>query len=409
MSRASTPTLLSLDRFAKILQLNPVHFSGGVGSLIWPINGACADVWPQYSWQTSHELVGREEVAQTIATVEQDIKDAMGASAAATWEVEEQHAWAYRSGVQTDYGHVIASGRRAVTEIDLAAAVVRSDPDGDGWFERATVTVTTALTDPREIKVYFAGHDGDPEWEIRPLRGVTIASGTATILIDSWLLFDPDLWEEFPNTSTPFSGIDVTVDANFVSTVDVYREFNDNSEAGVNFFAGGDGYACCGGSGCDVCNGTTSEGCFSIVESRLGFVKPFPATYSDGSWAYDYSANCGRSNRIALSYYAGMRDKGYLSSKSLDPLPLNLAEAIAWMSAARLPAAICNCNNVKDVIESLQKDASTFRDGAAQAALYSKFQKQDIFNNPFGTRWGEVRAWQRVVRIVGQIGGGGAL
>lgn len=418
MSRASTPTLLSLDRWAKILSINPVHFSGGVGSMIWPLNGACHDVWPQWSWQTSHELVGREDVAAVISTVEDDFKRAIGYSAMATWEIDEFHNWpsafSYyhhnkRPLVQTEFGYVIAGGMRAVELISANAAVVRTDPDGDGWSERATITVATTATDKREVKLYFAGHGGDVEWEIRPLRDVVLGGGNAVITLDAWLLFDPDLWEIYPNTSTPFDGIDVTVGANFVSQVDVYREYNDTSLTGSTFYPSGQGYNCCGGVGCAVCNGTTYGGCLSVENHRLGLVAPMPGTYADGAWTLDQTSCRGPASQVALSYYAGLRDKRYLSNKSLDPLSQEMAEAITWMSAARLPDAICSCNNVKDTIKFLQRDASTIRDGAEGAPIFARFEKQDVFNNPFGTRVGEVKAWQRITRLIGEIGQGGAL
>lgn len=415
MARASTPTHLSLDRWAKLLSINPVHFGGGVGSAIWPDNGACADIWPQHSWQTDEELVGREEVAMTIATAEQDIKNALGYGPCAGWEIDEQQAWAYtprnyRSFVgQTDYGMVIASGRRAVSEIDLAAAVVRTDPDNDSWDELATIIVSTTVTDTREIKVYFAEHAGDPEWEIRPLRKITVASGVATITLDAWLLLDPDVWERYPNTATPFGGMDVTDDANFVTTVDVYREYNDVSSPGATFYYGGDGWACCGGVGCDTCLGSSYTGCFSIQDNRLGFIRPFAATYTDGAWAYDTTAYCNPAKRVSLNYYAGLRDKAYLAGRSLDPLSHYMAETIMWLSVARLPAAVCNCNNIRDRVKDLQNDASKMRDAAEHSPLYARFQNMDIFKNPFGTRVGEVKAWQRIIRLQGELGGGGVL
>lgn len=413
MSRASTPTLLSLDRWAKILHINPVHFSGGVGSSIWPASGACKDIWPQYSWQTDDELVGREEVAMEIAIAESDIKNAMRHSPAATWEIDEPHNWTpgYRSRMQTaqtEYGMIIAPGRRAVSLISAGAAVVYSDPDGDGWDERATVTVATDVTDKRQIKLYTTGHSGDQEWEIRPLRSVVIASGTATITLDAWLLFDPDIWEEYPTVAQPFDGLDVTVEANYVTTVDVYREYNDTSVAGVTFYTGGDGYSCCGGVGCDVCAGTSYGGCFSVRDARVGIVNPFPATYSDGAWVYD-TTTCQPAHRIGLSYYAGLQDKAYLSGNSLDPLSHYMAETIMMLSVARLPKAVCSCNNIRDRVAELQKDSSIMRDGGQGSSLFARFEGQDIFDNPFGTRAGEVMAWKRIVRLHGEIGSGGLL
>lgn len=415
MSRASTATLLSLDRWAKLLHINPIHFSGAVGSSIWPANGACEDIWPQYSWQTDHELVGREEVAMQIAIAEQDIKLAMRHSPAATWEVDESHMWnglarTRMQSAQTEYGMVIAPGKRAVSLIESAAAVVYSDPDGDGWAERATIIVSTDVTDKRQVKLYYTGHDGEPEWEIRPLRSVTLASGVATIVVDAWELFDPDLWEEYPNVATPFVGIDVTVGANYVTEVDVYREYNDVSQASVAFYPATNGYLCCGGVGCDICNGASAYGgCFSIRDKRLGIIYPFPATYADGSWSYYSAANCQPADRVALSYYAGLQDKDYLNSKSLDPLSHYMAETIMMLSVARLPDAVCNCNNIRDRVEYLQKDLSTLRDGGQGSTLYARFQTQDIFNNPFGTRVGEVAAWKRIYKLHGEIGDGGLL
>ena len=91
MSRASTPTLLSLDRFARILGMNPVHFSGAAGPMYWPEIGNCDDIWPQYSWQHDYEFVSREELATVIAEAEYDIKEELGFSPAPTWESEEVH------------------------------------------------------------------------------------------------------------------------------------------------------------------------------------------------------------------------------------------------------------------------------------------------------------------------------
>lgn len=412
MARASVRTLLSLERFARILGINPVHWGGAVGSSIWPANGACQDIWPQYSWQTTDELIGREDVALTIATVEQDIKHALGYSLAPEWEVDENHAWVSphypnrRTTVQTSFGMVISPGRRTVSLIDADAAVVYSDPDGDGWNERATITVATDLTDEREIKVYTAGKAGDPEWEIRTPRSITISGGNAVIVLDAWLMIDPDLWEEYP-TSSEWQGIDVTDSNNFVTTVDVYREYNDSTLASAEFLTSSGSCSLCGGMYCSSC-GETQDGCFGIRDSRLGFVSPAPGTYNGTAWQYSTVTICGPIHGVQLSYYAGLRDKQYLAGRSLDPLSHHFAEAIAWMTAARLPAAICNCNNIRDRVRELQRDASAIRE-RDNGVIYARFERNDIFGNPFGTRMGEVKAWQRLVRLVGELGGAAVL
>lgn len=414
MTRASVPTLLSLDRWARILTINPVHFSGASGSLIWPSNGACAEVWPQYSWQTAHELVGRDDINQVIATVEQDFKDIIGYSVGPTWEVDESQRWrsngtGYLTQVKTEYGMVIAPGRRAVTLIEADAPVVRSNPDGDTWDELATVTVSTDLTDIREIKVYYAGHDGDEEWEIRPRKSVTIAGGVATITLDAWQLIDPDLWERYP-TNEGFLALDITNAANFVTEVDVYREYNDTSQSAADFYTmGSTGGLCgCGGVGCQACEVASGSGCFRIHDTRLGFITPFPATYGESGWRLD-RLNYNYALRVSLSYYAGEMDKRYITRKSLDPLSQEMAEAIVWCSVARLPNDFCSCNNIRERIKTYQMSAVRMREGAQNAELYTRYDKLDVYSCPLGERVGEVMAWQRLSRVKGALGDGGAL
>lgn len=138
-------------------------------------------------------------------------------------------------------------------------------------------------------------------------------------------------------------------------------------------------------------------------------IMPFPASYSDGAWTLDRFVNCGRPGRVALSYYAGEVDKRYLTRKSLDPLSHSMAEAIVWMSVARLPKDFCSCNNVRARVSRLQTDAARFREGAANAELYTHFDKEDVFSSSFGTKVGEVMAWKRIVRLRGRIGSGAVL
>src|SRR5688572_10128086 len=91
MARASTPTLLSLDRWARIMGLNPVHFNGASGDSVWPLTGGvCKDVWPQHSWQ-SPDIISREELARNIHLAERAITRALGYSPAPTWFAEEEH------------------------------------------------------------------------------------------------------------------------------------------------------------------------------------------------------------------------------------------------------------------------------------------------------------------------------
>lgn len=412
MARASTPTLLSLDKFARIMGISPVHFGGAVGSTIWPTVGSCSKVWPQHTWQNENDVLSREEVGQAIADAERDIKRVMGFAAAPTWESEEVHAispvahgWngTYHP-VRTLWGKVIAPGIRAVSVIEEEALVVFSDPDGDGYDELATVTATTTLTNAREAKLFFAGTDAAPEWEIRPVRSKSISGGVLTVTADAWLFFDPDLWERYP----PKGGvpnINAEDSASYVAAVDVYREYNDTTEASSTFFWHGSASAgwcsTCNGSGCAVCGLTTQTGCFAVVDANQGIVRPFPATYSadDAAWAWTTPTNSAWPDQVKLSYYAGMYGQRYLKGQDTDALDHYLAQAITWLAVARLDRPLCDCGNANTVAKELQRDLTAVTKGNDR---FMRFENMDIYTNPFGTRAGEVKAYQRVSHLIGE-------
>lgn len=430
MARAETRTLLSVDRWAKILGINPVHFNGASGTTYWPDKGACDDIWYQFPWQHEEDFASREDLAMAIYDAEQDIKSVLGFSPAPVWEDEELHSmdinvphynnmditsYTYHIGINTLWGYVISPGQRGTTAIETGAAVVYSDPDGDGWNELATITVATSVTNKQQIKVYTAGKSAAQEWEIRPLKNVVISGGTATITIDAWLLLDPDLWDAVPTTTNP-SAINIEDSGNFVTTVDVYREYTDVTQESATFYwephpwtAHPIGWICpnCSGTGCAICELTAQNGCFSIRDGVLGFVTPYPGTYdaTNAQWNATTFSKCQWPDQVKLWYQAGFIDQRYLKGLSLDPLSDPLAQAITWLSVARMDRDICACDGVNKVIHELQRDMTR----ASRDAFYVRFEKMSMFHNPFGTRVGEVRAWDKVQNLIvqKQADGGG--
>lgn len=417
MAIASTPTLLSLDRWARIVGLNPLHFAGATAGNWFALSGHCDDVWRQHAWQSPEELVSREEVGFQIAKAEADIKAILGYSPAPEWEVRESHTWPgglhrYPKQVALHYGKLLAPGVRAATPVVEGAEVIYSDADNDGWDELATVAVTTELTDPREIKLFFADQAGEPQWEIRPLRKVSIAGGVATITADAWLFIDPELWERYPNQNASLDPIDLSTTENYVGAVDVYRIYNDHTSAGASFLVSNaaalQGTWCpyCTVGTCPTCGATTQAGTFAAVSAQAPLVVPYPASYSDGAWRSEPWANCGVPTMVGFHYYAGAVDKRYELNKSLDPLSDFWADTIAWMAAARLPRGVCGCDNIRQRLENIQRDLTRSEENAA----YARTDRMDIFSSAFGTRVGEVRAWQAVTRLTSdQVVAGGAL
>jgi len=411
MARATNNNLLSLDHFARIMGINPVHFQGAYADTKWTRGGTCGELWLQHDWQSKSDSMSREEIADIILMCEEEINHYLGYNVAPQWTVQEVHEFPRHFDRRTLRLHgdvrgevpniilnrrkVIASGRRAVTAVELASSVVYSDEDGDGWSETATITAATALTDENEIKLFFAGHSGDPSFEIRPLKSVAIAGGTVTILVNSWQLIDPDLWEVFPDDSTDMS-ITIEGTGNFVSTVDIYRVYTDFTAASCTFLWRSE-CTVCGGTGCAACELVEQDGCLAIVDAQAGIVKPSPATYDedDAQWYGASWASGTRPEMIKSWYYSGEISQKYLAGWSREALSDTWAQAIAYMAVSRMPKRLCSCPVVQEKAKQMQEDLLlNRRDTGARFFPASSALQQ----NPFGFHYGELFAWNVVQR-----------
>lgn len=415
-------THLSLAQWAKIIGVNPVHFQGAVGGSYWPDNGSCDSIWPRHSWQVTEEWVSREDVNQAILQAETEIQALLKFPVSPQWVVEEVNQFPrtvpirsvasrgkdlrwFDKAIDTKWGKLISAGQRATTAIETGATVTYSDADGDGWSELATITAATTLTDTDQIKIYFAGTSADPRWEIRPVKSKSIAGGVVTITVDSWLLIDPDTQGAYPTTSG-FSAIDISTTTNFVTTVDVYREYNDSTATSATFYWEpqsatvllGNSCSTCGGSGCEACGYTTQDGCMIVRDSMNGLVAASPATESDGTWTRDSWTVCRDPQMVKIWYHAGEISEEFLKGYSYEPLDHRWAQAISWLATARLEKPICSCTNVQNVVSELRRDLTK----SSRDFFYTRFESMDIFKSGFGTRVGEVRAWQLINSVLGE-------
>lgn len=416
--------------WARIMGVSPVHFNGGDGNSIdvFPLRANCNDFWPQYAWQNNDRL-SREELARAIHSAEQDIARAIGYYPAPKWIAQElskvtQHyrrdLWqsgarnvrGARKSVKLKFGRFIQGGRRNVSQIPNPV-LVYSHPVDDGFDELVTITAPTALTDVCEIKVYFAGHGGDPEWEIRPVKSKSISLGVVTITLDSWLLFDPDLWEAFPGgVDSSFSAIDISDPGNFVTEVDLYREFNDFSQASAVFMWEPDALALdgfcstCTGEGCAACSLTTQDGCIhQRGDPDAGIVVPAPGTYDSDSatWAQAAYAVCRDPDSVKLYYFAGLLADRWLAGDTCEALSIFWAQIIAEVATARLTKPPCSCNHIRERYDELREDLA--RIGRESSTILD----QNLLANPFGTRRGEVESWRKISGLVQRRMRGGVL
>lgn len=407
MAKATIPTLVSLDDFARVLGINPVHFAGAKTSSnsAWPNTKSCDQVWPQYDWQ-AEDVVSREEVAYQIGEAERSIANVLGYDIAPRWYSSDEQQWpndhriGRRSGhvsqrrhlheFQTRRGYIINPGRRAASEIEIGATIVYSDEDGDSWKETATITVA-AIGDESadEVQIFFAGNSADAAFQIRPVRSVTISGGNIVIVADSWLFIDPDLWEAYPGSFREIDISDPDV-ADCVATVDVYRIYNDTSQVSAELVWPPDP-GCTG----ENCVEITQTGCMLVREPRKGSVSVRAATYADGSWLYDTQLNSYYDpDRVRFWYYGGYRSDDWLSGRKVPSIHLQFLKAVVFMAAARLDKPVCSCSQIAHTVDNLQQDLSQFTRDRRQFIP----PQSHVHSNPFGTRVGEVKAWQIVER-----------
>jgi len=256
--------------------------------------------------------------------------------------------------------------------------------------------MATTLTDVREIKLYYTGHSGELEWEVRPVRSKRISGGNVIIILDAWELIQPDLYEVFP-TSDGFDAIDVSDITNYETSVDVYREYNDTSLASSQFIWENDLIgicATCGGTGCEDCTPVTQDGCLTIRKYEAGIVTPFPADYTDGSWTATTWTECREPENVKLWYYSGLVANDYTQNRSYDPLSLEFAKAIAWLATARLDRPLCGCGNIEMISKELQTDVAL-----REPRGVAYYVTPDGMTSPFGTKIGEIRAWRIVSKL----------
>jgi hypothetical protein len=421
MARASTATLLSLDRYAQIVGINPAHFNGGATDTIMGLSpNACQDTWWQYSWQ-AYDRVSREDLAQSIGDAERDIAEVLGWWPAPVWTTEEVVRYprhhrpdvisygladvrGYSKSVHTEWGNVIGGGRRGI-DCEKGQAVVYT-PALPAYQDTATITVAgLTWTDVREIKVYFAGHSGEREWEIRPAKTKTLTGGTFTAVFWSWQLIDPDIWDALTNVSDSISAIDLTDPANYVATVDVCREYNDVTEVASEFYwepqsASVLPCAVCGGTGCASCALTTQDGCLHVRDAPTGMVVPATSTYDvdEEAWEPDAQDICRDPDFVKVWYYSGLIANDYLAETSHDALSNYWAQTIAWLATARLERPPCACSNTVTLFAKWSQDLAII--GGDEGHLLS----ERLLDNPLGTRRGEIMTWNRVSRMARRKG-----
>lgn len=399
MARSNYKTWLSLDEFSQILGFDPLAFNQ-LSSATLRRNNVCGDIFFQSDWMHS-DRIGRDTIALAIQQAEQEMSQEAGFNLMPDWTVEERLAypkpalpenygyglnvrWQMKS-VEALKGFLVSGGMRAKSVIQLANAVVRTDSDGDGYAETCTVSVPVTITDINEIHAYHPGMGGVDEWEIRPIK-VSVGGGFATIIFKAWQIVSSSTLEALD--PAPIDGDDP---ANYETTIDVYRVYNDTATQ-LQFLWENDPN-CCGT--CTACQLGTQSGCFILRDQRLGFIVPSPASYdaATDTWTSQEWGACREPDQLKLWYLSGWRDMN--ESRPYAELSNRWKFAVAVFAVSKFERAVCGCSNINQFVEKWRRDAafSSMNEGGFTVTA-------EIAANRLGTSMGALYAWRQVQKYV---------
>lgn len=277
---------------------------------------------------------------------------------------------------RTRYLKLIELGIRATSVIQAGVAVTYSDQYGTGIQDLGSVTVATTVADD-EIELYFRTADGAPtagnqRYRIEPVTVVDNGNGTKTISGFRGLFVKPSIWAvEYdltdPNSKTP-NAADTADPTDFVTSIDVYRVYTDDSTA-IQIMAH-DG---------TVLESFTGE----IDDAEWGIVR------AGGDWC---TASCWtqRPFKIKINYRAGVElVNGYMDN--------DLASAVVELANCEMDMTLTDMHFW--ALSMWKQHVGPLSQGTIP--LLSAVEAR----NPFGLRTGQVKAWRTVSSRVNMKGG----
>ena len=421
--------LLPLDLFRQQMQLHPYHFWQLANSTV-PVSSQCDALVYQYAWQNA-DAAGRSEIIAAIETAEDRLREWLGYSVAPHYVTEtlawpQYHTASFHSygpagldghwrTVQLAEGYVQAAGTELLTTIQLAAAVVYTDTDGDGVDDTFTVTAATTITDASQVALYFVvsdlptGNNTSANWRIQPIQ-IVISAGTATIKGPAWIMVKPKLYQ-----GVVAAAINPATAGNLATTVNVYQRTTTATAALPQATLIWDTLpwpACASpapdsGSSTDPNAIGTATGRVGISDSRRGIVHIGQATYDSttGLWNAGSSDYWRPPDRVTVRYLAGYPLPDTDGNATLESRNDGMAQSwqtiVARLAAAELSRPICACASANRELYRWQEDLA--RTGGNNDAQFGAISAADL-DNPFGTRRGHVYAWRQVNHLRTQRG-----
>jgi len=351
MARSDAVTLLSLDRYAQIMNIPLTHFNqlGGTKAPVVTCNDK-KSIWDQND---------RDTLAWTMIQAEEMIAEYLNFWPSPKFLTDEEIAfelpgvrrdWEWGE-VQTRYGMIECFGTELLTEVELGAAVTYSISNNNPNERENLATITntlygselTACDDKCEVAVFFREEDeaedpADCRWEIKPLK-VDIDGTSMSITGESSLFVKPELWDLTRQDSVGSNADDAWIIdfdiANLVTQVDVYcRTVNKQSPITLQW----DGVCDCVGA----CEHRTQTACAYRTDKRRGSFAPRPSTWNGTTNITARPLHCHFPPESVLANYRA----GYALNKSCR-MNGNMERAIVKLTNALMPEPPCGfCGDV---------------------------------------------------------------
>lgn len=413
-------SLLPVESFREILGYSPWHWWGLANQNV-PVTSGCNRVVRQYSWQDAHVL-GRADISRAIEIAEERLADYLGYDVAPVYR-EDTVTWPkyHDASVWRTANSVGASGRFVSVRLPRmhlrsigtekrtllsTPAVMLLDEDNDGLYDTFEIRVTTTITDPIRLGVYFTRNDRLDDADVsesarvKPLR-IRFSGGQAIIRGRSWIIVRPINYEGYGS-----SALDPDVTAIYASTLEVYDltteadgETLNTCQAVMRWESLPHPDMCY----CAACTGVTYTGnefdpsaegkavarC-GIRDAELGYVIPgVSVRNTDGTWAAQGLIYFREPERVTVRYQAG------LALDNDGQMNRNFRTIVARLAAAELAGRPLNCEQANLELYRWQFDLA--RAAGANSEQY-QISPADL-DNPFGTKAGQVYAWKQVKNL----------
>lgn len=329
MATAKTETLLSLDDFAAILGIHPLHFNQvAINGKV----GGCGSVWAQYDWQAGTAL-SRESIAQAIKSAEDDLEEYLGFPVAPKYYVGREVPLKKFLIVTLPKAYYLQGGIKARVKLGQAS-VSYDDLDEDGYAETGSTSI--AFTgNPSEIEIYYPDKlDG---WKIQT-SSVEIVSDSVFITFRRERAVIPTLLE-----GQSIATVEGTEDENFLDAVDVYHTYTDESQQGI-LKAISHSCGCLNISGCHSCLYSEQTTCIRGENAKNGIVELTPANWVTDHWEHVHCQH--HPFQGLLNFKAGWTYDDIWKTP------------IAYLALTKVPDALCSCPHVQRKFAWWTEDAS---------------------------------------------------